>query len=72
MIRRRRLSVTTNSDQIASEMLYVSRKSISPHDERTQNPELSRCYLTLWIFLAMALGVGLGYFLPALPSPLMH
>ncbi|MFK8057403.1 MAG: ACR3 family arsenite efflux transporter [Saprospiraceae bacterium] len=25
-------------------------------------------YLTLWIFLAMAIGVGLGYFLPAFPE----
>ena len=25
-------------------------------------------YLTLWIFIAMAIGVGLGYFLPTIPS----
>ena len=25
-------------------------------------------YLTLWIFSAMALGVALGYFLPAIPA----
>ena len=25
-------------------------------------------YLTLWIFLAMVLGVGIGYFIPAFPT----
>src|SRR5690554_6422706 len=25
-------------------------------------------YLTLWIFIAMAIGVGLGYFIPTFPS----
>jgi len=29
-------------------------------------------FLTLWIFLAMLLGVGIGYFLPATPSFLNH
>src|SRR5512141_439960 len=32
-----------------------------------QLPILDR-YLTLWIFLAMAVGVGLGYFLPGVES----
>jgi ACR3 family arsenite transporter len=29
-------------------------------------------FLTLWIFLAMIIGVGLGYFLPALPTAINH
>ncbi|MGE3536479.1 MAG: ACR3 family arsenite efflux transporter [Candidatus Tectimicrobiota bacterium] len=29
-------------------------------------------YLTLWIFVAMALGVGLGFFVPSLPAVLQH
>lgn len=44
------------SDQVTSQMCGVTRLSF-----------LDR-YLTLWIFLAMVMGVSLGYFIPGVES----
>jgi ACR3 family arsenite transporter len=44
-------------------------RGTKPRGQRRSLPFLDR-YLTLWIFIAMAVGIGLGYVLPGLPETL--
>ena len=44
--------------------LFMSADNCCPAVERKKLGFLDR-FLTLWIFLAMAIGVGIGYFIPS-------
>ncbi len=48
-------------------MSHASPVTVTPAGPTRRLSVLDR-YLTLWIFLAMALGIGLGYFFPAVES----
>lgn len=43
----------------------VRTKTAQPQPGVAKRPSVPDRYLTLWIFLAMAVGVGLGYLFPA-------
>lgn len=49
----------------------MSATNCNPTHERKRLGFLDR-FLTLWIFLAMIIGVGIGYFIPSVPVAINH
>lgn len=57
----------SNQSSFNNFLYHMSADNCAPAHQRKRLGFLDR-YLTLWIFLAMVVGIGLGHFVPALPA----